>query len=206
MVPVDKNSDINVKGMLWNIDELLSDSGYLQGGEFAGGLFVHAFLNTYDYHRQHAPCSGIVREALVVNAQCYLQVIQETDPEGGAPRLRPVRPIPPPGSADEFKSLDAPDATGYQFLQSRGIIILENEHLGLVGVLPVGMAQVSSVKTKLTDNVGKSINKGDEISWFELGGSDIIMVFQEKAKVSLTVDPKQGPHMLQGQQVIQADY
>lgn len=63
---------------------------------------------------------------------------------------------------------------------------------------------MSSVNTNL--KIGQHVNKGDEISWFELGGSDIIMVFEPKAKVTLTVDPKKGPHMLQGQQVIEANY
>ncbi|KAF8421815.1 phosphatidylserine decarboxylase-domain-containing protein [Tirmania nivea] len=204
MVPVDQNGDINVKGMLWNISELLSGSAYLKGSEFTGGKFVHAFLNTYDYHRQHAPVAGRVVEAKPIQGQCYLQVIEKVDPDTGIPRLMPVRPIPPPAEPNNFKDLEAPDATGYQFLQSRGIILIENDNLGLVAVLPVGMAQVSSVKTILVP--GQRLNKGDEISWFEFGGSDIIMVFQKNANVRLTVNPDKSPHMLQGQQVIEADY
>lgn len=208
-VPVQENSDINVKGMLWNIDELLSDSDVLTGGEFAGGSFVHAFLAPFDYHRQHAPVSGRVREAKVVQGQCYLQVVVEPSPnKGGAPRLRPVRPIPSPADPDLFEP-EALDGTGYQFLQTRGIIIIENPNLGLVACLPIGMAQVSSVKTTLIagpGDEGQFVEKGDEISWFELGGSDCIMVFQKKANVSLTVDPAKAKHMYQGQQVIRADY
>lgn len=200
-VPVNEKSDINVKGMLWNIDELLHDSDVLKGGEFACGSFVHAYLAPFDYHRQHAPVSGRVREAKVVQGQCYLQVdIEAATPGGGAPRLRPVRPIPLPGDVEPT----AEDSTGYQFLQTRGIIVIENDNLGLVACLPIGMAQVSSVNTTLKE--GQHVEKGDEISWFELGGSDCIMVFQKKANVSLTVDPDKAPHKLQGQQVIKANY
>lgn len=205
MVPVDENSDINVKGVLWNIDKLLSNSGYLGGGEFAGGQFVHAFLKPYDYHRQHAPCSGILRDAVVVQAQCYLEVTEENDSRG-LPHLRPVRPIPPPGPPKDPFGPEAPNSTGYQFLQTRGIFIIENDNLGRVAVLPVGMAQVSSVQTDLADKIGTNIKKGDEISWFECGGSDIIMVFEQKAKVKLIVDPGEDAHYLQGDHVIQAHY
>jgi len=170
MVPITKNSEINVKGMLWSIEELLSGSEYLADYPFAEGKFVHAFLNTYDYHRQHAPISGKVREAKIISGQCYLQVIVEEDPSGGAPRLRPVRPIPPPSDPDNFKDLNAPDATGYhpsggasppsdpgkfkdlnapdvtgyQFLQCRGVIVIENDNLGRVAVANWGGAGVLS--------------------------------------------------------------
>jgi len=206
MVHVNDNSDINVKGVFWNIDKLLSNSGYLKGGEFAGGLFIHSFLKPFDYHRQHAPCSGILRDAVIVQAQCYLEVIEEVDGRDGRPHLRPVRPIPPPSTPKDGSSPGAPDSTGYQFLQTRGIFIIENEHLGLVAVLPVGMAQISSVNTNLADKIGTKLKKGDEISWFECGGSDIIMVFQKKANVELIVTPGPKAHHLQGEYVIKANY
>jgi len=181
MVPVSESGYINVKGMIWSINELLSGTNYLTRGEFSSGTFVHAFLNTYDYHRQHALVSGKILVAMTPPGQCYLQVERDPNPPGGgAPRLRPVRPIPPPRNYNELNGLEAEGTTGYQFLQSRGVIIIDNPTLGLV-VLPVGMAQVSSVNTKL--RCGQHINKGDEISWFELGGSDIIMLFQEKARL-----------------------
>lgn len=204
MVPVEGNSEINVKGLLWNIEQLLTGSVYLKRSDFVGGKFVHAFLNTFDYHRQHAPCSGQIMEANVIAGQCYLQVVEDAPLDNKSPpRLRPVRPMPPPSDPDSDLAPTAVDGTGYQFLQCRGIFVIKNEHLGLVAVLPVGMAQVSSVRTNLMP--GQIVEKGEEISWFEFGGSDIIMVFQEKANVSLTVDPTKSPHMRQGQKVIQAD-
>jgi phosphatidylserine decarboxylase len=42
------------------------------------GTFMHAFLNTTDYHRQHAPVSGIVREAKVIQGAAYLEVVVDT--------------------------------------------------------------------------------------------------------------------------------
>ena len=47
------------------------------------------------------------------------------------------------------------------------------------------MAQVSSVVLSPGIECGAWVNKGDELSKFQLGGSDIVMVFQEKAQVQL---------------------
>ncbi|ESU09308.1 hypothetical protein FGSG_12362 [Fusarium graminearum PH-1] len=55
--------------------------------------------------------------------------------------------------------------------------------LGLVAVLPIGMAQVSSVK--MTTQVGDKVKKGDEIFYFQFGGSDVICVFQPKADLKV---------------------
>ena len=83
-------------------------------------------------------------------------------------------------------SLDAPDGEGYQFLQARALILIDNPELGLVAVLPIGMALVSSVV--LSVKAGDTVQKGDEISYFQFGGSDIVMVFEKDADVTFTAD------------------
>lgn len=62
--------------------------------------------------------------------------------------------------------------------------------MGLVAVLPIGMAQVSSVP--LTVKPGQVVEKGAEISYFQSGGSDIIMIFEKAANV--TFSQKEGVH------------
>ena len=69
-------------------------------------------------------------------------------------------------------------------MQTRGLIIIDNPLLGLVAVLPIGMAQVSSVD--LTVQPGEYVQKGQEISRFQFGGSDIVMVFQKKANIKFS--------------------
>ncbi|RPB00779.1 hypothetical protein L873DRAFT_1834891 [Choiromyces venosus 120613-1] len=93
--PVDDESNVFfVKGVPWNIKDLLKDSAY--GGEFAGGTFMHAFLSTTDYHRQHAPVPGIIVEAKVIQGATYLEVVLVTDPnskkddDGNPTRNTPV--------------------------------------------------------------------------------------------------------------------
>lgn len=197
----------DVKGVPWHISQLLYDEATKTdwGPLFAGGVFTHSFLAPDDYHRQHAPVSGRILDAKVIPGLCYLEVVLKADEtkRDGRPRLgmhrhmrskrerKIVGDIINLPAADTDTSLDAPDSPGYQFLQARGMVLIESD-LGLVAVLPIGMAQVSSVV--LGDNIvsGAWINKGDEISKFQLGGSDIVMVFQKGANVKLPGDDKIG--------------
>lgn len=196
--PVDQNAQVNIKGLEWKISDLLQSSRYAE--HFRGGTWMHAFLNTFDYHRQHAPVAGRIVEANVIQGLAYLQVV--ADPATG--KLRQHRSYVPPPGAERGPggggkdnglagTLDAPDTAGYQFLQSRGCVIIENDLLGYVAVLPIGMAQVSSVKLRWEPAPGQSypivpnvhVKKGEEISHFEFGGSDIVLVFQKSAKVQI---------------------
>ncbi len=139
----------------YSVTELLDDSPYMY--DFAGGLFIHSFLGPSDYHRFHTPVAGRLKEARVIAGEVFLDVsIQD-----GA--------------------YDAADGTGYQFSQTRGLVVIESA-IGLVAVLPIGMAQVSS--TTLVADEGALLAKGEEFGYFTFGGSDIIVMFQ-KDRVTL---------------------
>ncbi|HZE17378.1 MAG TPA: phosphatidylserine decarboxylase [Mycobacterium sp.] len=49
--------------------------------------------------------------------------------------------------------------------------------IGVVAVIPVGMSQVASVI--LTAVEGTRMAKGEEFGYFQFGGSDIIILFQD---------------------------
>jgi phosphatidylserine decarboxylase len=87
---------------------------------------------------------------------------------------------------EEVNVLDALDGTGYQFVQTRGLVVIDSP-IGLVACLPMGMAQVSSVV--LTAEVGKVLHKGEELGYFQFGGSDFVMVFQRASNVQLIGQP-----------------
>jgi phosphatidylserine decarboxylase len=72
--------------------------------------------------------------------------------------------------------------------------------IGLVAVLPIGMCQLSSVI--LTAEVGVTLRKGEEISYFQFGGSDIIVLFEAKSNVSFTEQPN--VHYKMGTRIAQA--
>lgn len=158
---VNADNQINVKGLMWSLDELLEGSDYKDA--FKGGIWIHQFLNTTDYHRQHASVGGKVLEARVVQGVTWLGVEAvpiEGDPQG---RTQIVR-----------RKLNALDEAGYQFMQMRGLIVIQSK-IGKVAILPMGMAQVSSIV--VTAEKGTTLRKGEEISYFQFGGSDIVVVF-----------------------------
>lgn len=166
---------LNVKGLRWSIQQLLDGSQYAQ--RFAGGVFTHSALRTFDYHRWHAPVSGTVLEARIIQGQVWLDVDAVEVEVNGQKR----------------KVLRALEGTGYQFVQTRGLVVLDSP-VGLVACLPVGMAQVSSVV--ITADVGSRIRKGEELGYFQFGGSDFVMVFESHAQLTLNCQPEQ--HFLQG--------
>ncbi len=168
--PIGTDSKITVKGLTWSVLELLDGSPYQE--RFVGGLFTHGFLNVNDYHRFHVPVGGTVVEARKISGRVLMDVVCLSD-----------------------GSLATVDGTGYQFKQDRGLLIIDSP-LGLVAILPIGMAQVSSVT--LTAEVGAQLHKGEEFGFFMFGGSDIVMLF-ERGKVRL--DAVIGTHYNQGRRV-----
>lgn len=166
---------LDVKGMHWSIEQLLAGSEFAQ--RFAGGVFTHSALRTFDYHRWHAPVSGTVVEARIVQGQAWLDV---TAVEVGV-------------DGDKRNVLRAMEGTGYQFVQTRGLVVLDSP-VGLVACLPVGMAQVSSVV--ITAEMGAEIRKGEELGYFQFGGSDFVMVFEQRAHLEMACLTEQ--HFLQG--------
>lgn len=183
---VDSDSRVNIKGLEWSIEELLQGSDYKD--DFAGGIWIHQFLNTTDYHRQHAPVGGKVIESREIQGVTYLGV-QAVPIEGDAKgRTHIVR-----------RKLNALDEPGYEFMQMRGLVVIQSK-IGKVAILPMGMAQVSSIV--VTAEKGTTLAKGDEISYFQFGGSDIVLVFERASNVSITAQP--GVHYNSGTRIAMA--
>jgi len=185
-----KDSNVTVKNLNWKVSELMEGSPYKD--RFENGLFMHSYLSPTDYHRQHAPVGGKVLEARVIQGQVYLEV--EATPVEKQPGIHQLK---------LKRNYDSFDTAGYQFAQSRGLIVLETP-IGLVAVLPIGMCQVSSVI--LTAEVGVTVRKGEELSYFQFGGSDIILLFEASSNVCFsaqkTVHYKMGTKIAQAYPVI----
>lgn len=211
--PMPAPPSVVVKHVAWPITELLADSD--MGDAFEGGIFIHSFLNIFDYHRQHAPASGKILEAKFIPGQAYLQVdLQILDKEERAESNSGLA-----NAVIAERHLNAEDNTGYQFVQCRGLFVLETA-VGKIAVLPMGMGHVSSVvfvkpgtdelirlsehekeglsyeeqvariNTRLQEEVvDKTVRKGEMISTFLFGGSDIVMVFDRDSAVNITAQP-----------------
>ena len=168
--PITSDSKIVAKGLTWSVIDLLDGSPYQD--KFRGGVFTHSFLNVNDYHWFHVPVGGVVREVRKIAGQATMDVIEKSD-----------------------GSLTIVDGTGFQFTQDRGLVVIDSP-LGFVAVLPIGMAQVSSVN--LTAEAGATLAKGEEFGFFSFGGSDMVMLF-EAGKVQLEANI--GTHYNQGRKI-----
>lgn len=178
IVGVENNGTVFIKKFPWTIASLLQGSDH--AADFNSGVWMHAFLNTHNYHRQHAPVRGRVLETR--NIQGLKFVFDNSTTAHGGEGGADVRAVRHMGGNSDMPGPDAPDTPGYQFLQTRGLVVIDNPALGKVAVLPIGMAQVSSVVLHAKER--DWVEKGDEIANFAFGGSDIICVFQKKANLT----------------------
>ncbi|KAL2809139.1 phosphatidylserine decarboxylase-domain-containing protein [Aspergillus granulosus] len=171
------DSTVTSKGLAWPIAQMFVGSVYRD--RFANGVWLHGFLNVDDYHRVHTPVSGKVLEARIIPGQNYMQVVAAPNPD-----------------RDGITKLCIPNETGYQFCQSRGLVVMDTGS-GLVAVLPVGMAIVSSVV--LTAEVGIELHKGEELGYFQFGGSDVVLVFE--ARLGVEISMEKGQHYRMGREI-----
>lgn len=185
---ISNESEIDVEGGLevklqtiYTIHDLLrSDSEYRDA--FAGGVLTHVFLNVNDYHRYHFAVGGDILEKGSLSRNVALEV-----------------------SWDEETGTYVPlDSTGWQFSQTLGYVIMDTGEYGLVALIPMGMAMVSSVNFEDEVVVGHAAGKGDMLGYFLFGGSDFIMLFQNEAGFEFTAplqDSTGYEHILMGEEL-----
>ena len=187
---IDKNSNIVAKGgvaiksnIFKSIKVLIGkDSAYKN--EFANGTLTHTFLDVNDYHRYHFPVGGTIKE---------VRIIMSDDAAGGITKW----------DAQRKKYVLESKTPGWQNIETRGCLIIETEKYGLVALLPIGMSQVSSVNFENTFTIGDTVKKGDMLGYFLFGGSDFVLLFQDKVDFKLTVsqdDNNNYQHLLMGEE------
>lgn len=150
---ISETASITSKGATFPISELLKESPH--AADFDGGVYWSIFLQLFNYHRLHTPVSGKVLESRKIPGIVGMTIQKKGDE---------LVPVPEPG---------------FEFTQDRGLIVMENDLVGKVAIVPVGMAQISSVE--LTAEVGAELHKGEECGYFQFGGSNIIMLTQAGA-------------------------
>lgn len=147
-----KDQSYSLENML-NFDELTH--------KFIGGTVYQAFLSALSYHRWHSPVNGTVVKAYVVNGSYYLENLYQSfldnNPDTSAPN-----------NSQGFLTAVA----------TRALIFIEsdNPEIGLMCVMPVGMAEVSSCQLKV--KAGDRVSKGQELGMFHFGGSTHCLIFR----------------------------
>jgi phosphatidylserine decarboxylase len=154
-----------LKGQPYSLENMLNWDEYTP--QFAGGTVYQAFLSALSYHRWHSPVSGTIKKAYVVNGSYYLESLYQgfRDPQG-------------PDSAAPNNS------QGYlASVATRALIFIEadNPAIGLMCMIPIGMAEVSSCE--ITVKVGQHVDKGEQIGMFHFGGSTHCLVFRPGVKL-----------------------
>jgi phosphatidylserine decarboxylase len=177
------------KGQNYSLAHLLGDEDIAK--QFVGGTVYQAFLCADSYHNWHAPVTGryIIPPKIIAGTYYSEPLLNGFDPD---PSDTPI-PHPDPG-ADS-------NSQGYiSCVATRGVALIQasNPEIGIMAVVMIGMAEVSSVDF---DDV-KEFRKGDEIGRFHFGGSTHCVVFGPKVKLEFNeeaipkpvgVEQHQGP-------------
>ena len=149
-----------LKGQPYSLENMLAFDEHAP--LFAGGTVYQAFLRALSYHRWNSPVSGIVRKAYVVSGSYYLENLYQgfKNPEGADPSA--------PNDSQPFLTSVA----------TRALIFIEadNPKIGLMCVVPVGMAEVSSCQ--ITVKEGQRVEKGEQLGMFHFGGSTHCLLFR----------------------------
>ncbi|NEQ96839.1 MAG: phosphatidylserine decarboxylase [Cyanothece sp. SIO2G6] len=170
-------TQIPVKTVYLNVRQLLDNSEF--ASNFEGGTAVSCILMPDSYHRYHAPVSGQVVDSNENVAGEYFGI-------------------------QDFPGLLNDDNVGYGYNYSvfedfrRGYMVIQTERFGCVAVVPVGLNTIASVVFKdefkrVTSASPVPIIKGDEIGYFQYGGSLNILLFEADRFPSLNI--------FQGQQI-----
>ncbi len=149
-----------IKAQPYSLNHLLANDSLAP--QFVGGTIYQAFLSALSYHRWHCPVDGTVVKAYVQNGTYY----SETPAEG----FDPSGPNESQGYITE--------------VATRAMIFIEadNPDIGLMCVVPVGMAEVSTCQ--ITVYEGQHVKKGDQLGMFHFGGSTHCLIFRPGVKLT----------------------
>jgi phosphatidylserine decarboxylase len=125
--------------------------------EFIGPTVYQVFLNAESYHRWHSPVSGTIQSIHQVEGAYYAEAASEGFDEAG------------PNNSQGYIA----------HLATRTLIFIEADDpaIGLLCLIPIGMAEVSSCVVTVRE--GQHVNKGDQIGYFQFGGSTHCLVFRK---------------------------
>lgn len=171
-----------IKGQPYSLKHMLDNDS--RADQFVGGTVYQAFLAADSYHCWHAPVSGTIVDFKKVKGTYYSEpVLYSFDPDEGIGKITEGSGTPDPGA-------DA-DSQGYiSAVAARGIIWIQadNDAIGLMAMILVGMAEVSSID--LTAKVHSHVHKGEKIGMFHFGGSTHCLVFGGQVKLTLNPEVK----------------
>lgn len=161
-----------IKAQPYSLQDLLANDESVDA--FVGGTVYQAYLSATNYHRWHSPVSGTVVRSFVQGGTYY----SEADAEGDA-------------------AFEPQNSQGYlAHVATRAIFIIEadNPQIGQVAVVQVGMSDVSSCAISPEATPGRHLAKGDELGFFQFGGSTYCLLFRPETitEFALAAVPRPG--------------
>lgn len=159
--------DFWIKSQPYSLRDMLGHAEDALARRYVGGTVYQAYLNAYSYHRWHAPVGGTVVKAYNL-AGTYFSCaeVHTCDPDG------------------------LNDSQGYiTAMATRAVIVIDtgDPALGQVGCVFVGMGDVSSCAVEVVP--GQRIHKGEELGYFQYGGSTICVLFEPDKVKDFAWDP-----------------
>ena len=152
--------DVKLRDQFWIKGEPYSLYHMFDGDplaeQFVGGTFYQAFLSAFNYHRWHSPVNGTIVKTKLVDGSYYAAALVDGfDPE----------------TQDNCQGYIANTA-------ARALVFIQadNPDIGLMGILFVGMGDVSS--NEITVYEGQHVKKGDQLGMFHFGGSTHVLMFR----------------------------
>jgi phosphatidylserine decarboxylase len=171
-------TDVQLQDSFWIKSQPYSLRDMLANNEacvqFVGGTVYQAFLSATNYHRWHSPVAGTIVGVVIQPGTYY----SEADSEGA----------------------DATDpivSQGYlAHVATRAIILIQadNPIIGLVGFVAIGMSEVSSCLIDPAIATDYHVSKGEELGYFQFGGSTHCLIFRPGAVADFNVTAVPQPH------------
>lgn len=163
-------TNIEVKGRHLNVTQLLNSSAFAR--EFIGGTALSAILTPDAYHHYHAPVSGEIVESAdipgiyngIMDGQHWFNRLQNID-IGESEMDYCI--------FEEFH---------------RSYFVIKTAKYGYVAVIPVGLNTISRMRPSIVNHQSTmvppgsppvQVRKGDELGYFQFGGSLNILLFQK---------------------------
>ncbi|KAI0832268.1 putative phosphatidylserine decarboxylase [Hypoxylon sp. FL0890] len=140
-----------IKGTDFTITNLVMDTQL--GEHFADAAVASFRLSPQDYHRYHSPVTGTIKAFRSIPGDYY-----QVDP------------------------IALQSGVNILTCNARSYLVIETEHFGDVLFVAIGATDVGTVRIhEKLQKPGTPIKKGDEIGYFQFGGSSIIVAFQKGA-------------------------
>jgi phosphatidylserine decarboxylase len=152
---VHRRDEFWAKAEPYSVDELLAGDESVDA--FVGGTVWQAFLSALEYHRWHSPVAGTIVRAWVQPGTYY----SEADAQGTA--------AAEPTLSQAYLA----------HVATRAVFVIDADDpaIGLVAVAFIGMSDVSSCVIGDGLEAGVRVGKGDELGYFQFGGSTVCVLF-----------------------------